>query len=116
MDIQQHVDGSTPEPTDTTQLSTCTCNDFTAKATIMTLLYHHFIYLASITTTVQDAWKAAENHRHLPKSSTLHHTVQPFFSTKIQDTDVLPDNIYSHERKHYYTSERKQHANNQALY
>ena len=105
MDIYKYVDGSTPKPTDTTHLATWTRNDYTAKAAIMSYLSENFIYLASDAPTAKDAWKAVEDHRDLRNSSTLHHTVQSFFSTKMQDTDVLTDHISSYEQKHTDTTE-----------
>ena len=100
MDIYKYVDGSTPKPTDTTHLATWTRNDYTAKAAIMSFLSEDFIYLASDAPTAKDAWKAVKDHRDLRNSSTLHHTVQSFFSTKMQDTDVLTHHISSSEQKH----------------
>ena len=116
MDIYKYVDGSTPKPTDTTHLATWTRNDYTAKAAIMSFLSEDFIYLASDATTAKDAWKAVEDHRDLRNSSTLHHTVQYFFSTKMQDTDVLTDQISSYEQKQTYTTERCRSANDQSPY
>ena len=106
MDIFKYVDGSTRKPTDTTHLATWTRNDYTAKAAIMSFLSEDFIYLASDATTAKDAWKAVEDHRDLQNSSTLHHTVQSFFFTKMQDNDVLTDHISPYEQKHTYTTER----------
>ena len=100
MDIFKYVDGSTPKPTDTTHLATWTRNDYTANAAIMSFLSEDCIYLASDAPTAKDAWKAVEDHRDLRNSSTLQHTVQSFFSTKMQDTDVLTDHISSYEQKH----------------
>ena len=104
MDIYKYVDGSTPKPTDTTHLAAWTRNDYRAKAAIMSFLSEDFIYPASDAPTAKDAWKAVEDHRDLRNSSTLHHTVQSFFSTKMQDTDVLTDHISSYEQKHTYTT------------
>ena len=116
MDIYKYVDGSTPKPTDTTHLTTWTRNNYTAKAAIMSFLSEDFIYLASDAPTPKDAWKAVEDHRDLRNSSTLHHTVQSFFSTKMQDTDVLTDHISSYKQKHTYTTERCRSANDQSPY
>ena len=55
IDIYKFVDGSTPKPTDTTQLATWTRNDYTAKAAIMSFLSEDFIYLATDATTAKDA-------------------------------------------------------------
>ena len=82
----------------------------------MSFLSEDFIYLASDAPTAKDAWKAVEDHRDLRNSSTLHHTVQSFFSTKMQDTDVLTDHISSYEQKHTYTTERCRSANDQSPY
>ena len=57
MDIYQYVDGSTPQPTDTTHLVAWTRNDYTAKAAIMSFLSEDFIYLASDAPTAKDTWK-----------------------------------------------------------
>ena len=116
MDIYKYVDGSTAKPTDTTHLATWTRNDYTAIAAIMSFLSEDFIYLASDAPTAKDAWKPVEDHRDLRNSSTLHHTVQSFFSTKMQDTDVLTDHISSCEQKHTYTTERRRSANDQSHY
>ena len=105
MDIYKYVNGLTPKPTDTTHLATWTRNDYTAKAAIMSFLSEDFIYLDSDVPTPKDTCKAVEDHRDLRNSSTLHHTVQSFFPTKMQDTDVLTDHIYSYEQKHTYTTE-----------
>ena len=75
-----------------------------------------FIYVASDASTAKDALKAVGDHRDLPNSSTLHHTVQSFFSTKMQDTTFLPDHISSYEQKHTYTTERCRTANHQSPY
>ena len=104
IDIYKYVDGSTRKPTDTTHLATWTRNDYTAKAAIMSFLSEDFIYLACDAPTAKDAWKAVDDYRDLRNSSTLHHTVQSFFSTKMQDTDVLTDHICSYEQKHTYTT------------
>ena len=66
----------------------------------MSFLFEDFIYLASDAPTGKDEWKAVEDPRDSPNSSTLHHTVQSFFSTKMQDTNVLTDHISSYEQKH----------------
>ena len=116
MDIYKYVDGSTTKPTDTTHLATCTRDDYTAKAAIMSFLTEDFMYLASDATTAKNPWKAAEDHRDFRNSSPLHQTVQSFFSTKMQDTDVLTDNISSHEQKHTYTTECCRSANDQSPY
>ena len=79
----KYVDGSTPKPTDTTHLATWTRNDYTAKAAIMSFHSIDFINIASDAPTAKDAWKAVEDHRDLRNSSTLHHTVQSFFPTKM---------------------------------
>ena len=102
MDIYEYVNGSTPKPTDTTHLATCTRNDYTAEAAMMSCLSEDFIYLASDAHTDKDACQAVEDHRDLRNSSTLHYTVQSFFSIKMQDTDVLTDHIYSYEQKQKY--------------
>ena len=65
MDIYKYVDGSTPKPTDTTQLATWTHNNYTAEANIMSFLTEDFIYLASDATRANDAWKAVEENRDL---------------------------------------------------
>ena len=44
----------------------------------------------------------------------LNHIVHSFFSTKLQDNYVLTENIYSHEQKHRYTTERCRSANDQS--
>ena len=98
MDIYKYVDGLTPKPTNTSQLATWTRNDYTAKAAIMTFLSEDFIYLASDGPTAKDAWKVVENYRDLRNSLPLHHTVQSFFSTKMQDNDILTDHISSYEQ------------------
>ena len=116
MDIYTYVDGSTPKPTDTTHLATCTHHDYTAKAAIMSLLFEVFIYLASDASTAKDAWKAVEDHRDLRNSLTLHQTVQSFFSTKMQVTDVLRDHISSCEQKHTYTTQCCRSGNDQSPY
>ena len=113
MDIYKYVDRSTPKPTHTTHLATWTRNDYTAKAAIMSSLSEDFIYLGSDATTAKDTWKAVEDHRDLRNSSTLLHTVQSFFSTKMQDTDVLTEDISSYEQKHTYAPEPCRSANDQ---
>ena len=105
MDIYKYVDGSTHKLTDTTHRPTCTRNDYTAKGAIISFLSEHFIYLASAAPTAKDAWEEVENHRNLWNSWKLHHTVPAFFSTKMQDTDVLSDYITSYEQKDTYTTE-----------
>ena len=100
MNISKYIDRSNPKPTDITQLATWTCNDYTAKAAIMRFLPEEFIYLANDATTDKDAWKAVENHWDSRNSATLYQTVQFFFSTKMQDTDVLTDRIISYVQKH----------------
>ena len=96
MDIYKYVHESTTKPADTTQLATCTHNDYTAKAAIMCFFSEDFIYLACDAHTAKDAWKAVEAHRDSWNSSTLHHTVQSFFSTNMQDTNVFTDHIASY--------------------
>ena len=110
--IYKYVDGSTPKLTDTTHLATWTHNDYTAKAAITSVLSEDFIYLASDAPTGKDTWKAVEDHRDLQNSSTLHHTVQSVFFTKMQHTDVLIEHISSFEQKHTYTTECYRSANN----
>ena len=83
MDIYKYVDGSTPKPTDTTHLATWIRNDYTAKSAIMSFLSQDFIYLASDEPTAKEAWKAVRDVRDLRIASTIHHTVQIFFSTKM---------------------------------
>ena len=61
MDIYKYVDGSTHQPTDTTQLATWTGNDFTAKAAIMCFLSEDLIYLGSYAIRVKDACKAVQH-------------------------------------------------------
>ena len=97
MDIYKYVDGSTPKPTDTTHLALSTRNDHRPEAAIISFLCEDFNYLASDAPTAKDAWIAVEDHRDLRNSSTLPHTVQSFFSSKMQDTDVLTDHISSYE-------------------
>ena len=63
MDIHKYVNGSTPKPTDTTHLATCTRNDYAAKVAIMSFLCEDFIYPSSDATTAKDALKAVEDHR-----------------------------------------------------
>ena len=116
MHIHMYVDGSPPKPTDTTHLATWTHNDSTAKAAIMCFLSEDFIYLASDAPTAKDGWKAVEDYRDLRNSSTLHHTVQSFFSTKMQDTNVLTDHISSYEQKHTYNTVRCRRANDESTY
>ena len=82
----------------------------------MSFLSGEFIYLASDGPTAKDAWKAVEDKRDLQNSSTLPHTVQSFFSTKMQDTDVLTDHISSYEQKHTYSTERFRSAHDQSPY
>ena len=100
MHIYKYVDRSTAKPTDTTHVATWTRNDYIAKAAIMSFLSADFICLASDAPTAKDAWKAVEDLRDLRNSWTLHHTVGSFFSTKMQDTDVLTDHIAAYEQKH----------------
>ena len=100
MDIYKYVDGSTHKLTDTTHLATWTRNDYIAKAAIISCQSEDFIDLRSDAHTGKDGWKVVEHHRDFRNSSTLHHRVQSFFSTKMQDTDVLPDHISSSEEKH----------------
>ena len=95
MYIYKYVHGSTPKPTDTTHLATCSRDNYTAKAAIMSFLSEDFIYLASDAPRAKDAWKAVAAHRDLLNSSTLAQTVQSLFSTKMQDTDALTDHITS---------------------
>ena len=82
----------------------------------MSFLSEDFIYLASDAPTAKDAWKAVEEHRDSRNSLILHHTVQSFFSTKMQDTDVLTHHIPSYEQKHTYTTEGCRSANDQSLH
>ena len=89
MHIYKYVDGSTPKPSDTTHLAP------TAKAAIMSFLSECVIYFGSDGTTAKDAWKAVEDHRDLRNSSTLHHSVHSYFSTKMEDTDVRTDHFSS---------------------
>ena len=116
MDIYIYVDESTPKPAKTTHLATWTRNDYTATAAIMSSLSEDFMYLASDATTAKDVWKAVVDRRDLRNSSTLQHTVHCFFSTKMQDTDVLTDHISSSEQKHTYTTEHCQSTNDQSPY
>ena len=116
MDIYKYVDGSTHKPTDTTHLATWTGNDYNAEAAIMSFLSEDFSDLASDVPTDKDTWKAVDDHRDLRNSSTIHHTVQSFFSTKMQDTDVLTDYISCYEQKNTYTTERCRSVNNQSVY
>ena len=114
MNIYKYVDGSTTRPTDTTQLDIRTRNDYAAKAAITSLLSEEFMYLANNVPTAKDACKAVEDHRDLRNSSTLHHTVQSFFSTTMHDTDVLTAHISAYEQKHTYTTEQGTSANAQS--
>ena len=82
----------------------------------MSFLSESCIYIASDAPTAKYAWKAVENHADLRNSLTLHHTVQSFFTTKIQDIDVLIDHISSYEQQHTYTTECCRSANHQATY
>ena len=116
MDIHEYVDVSTPKPTDTIHLATWTANDYTANAAIMSFVSEDFIHLACDGPTAKDAWTAGEDHRDLRNSSTLHHAVQSFFSTRMQDTNVLTDHISSYKQKHTYTTERCRSAINQSPY
>ena len=97
MHIYKYVDGLTHKPTDTTNLATRTHNDYTAKAAIMSFLSKDFIYLARDAPTAKEVWTAVEDNQDLRNSSTLHHTVHAFFSTKMEDTDVPTDHISAYD-------------------
>ena len=106
MDIYKYVDASTPKTTATIHLAKWTSNDYTANAASLSFLCEDLIYLVPDAPTGKDACKAVEEHRDVRNSSTLQQRVQSFFSTKIQDTDVLRDHISSYDQKYTYVTAR----------
>ena len=81
----------------------------------MIFLHEDFIYLASDAATAKDALKPVTNHPDLRNSSTLYLTVPGFFTSTMQDTDILADYICSYEQKHPYSTERYRSANYNSL-
>ena len=86
------------------------------EAAIMSFLSEDFIYLGSHALIAKHAIKVVEYHRDLRNSSILDHTVQSFFSTKMQDEDVLTDHTHACEQKHTCITEASRSDKNQSLY
>ena len=84
----------------------------------MSCLSEDGIYQARDATTApaQDACKEVEDKRDLRNSSPLHHRVQSFFSTQMQDTNVLTDYIFSYEQELIYITELRRSAHAESPY